>query len=164
MESITSFKGPYAFLSNFYKAEVHPFWWPATLPSFPTNEHLFQAWKVPEDVSPWYWVECVEQIRSCDTPGTAKIMGRDTSLREDWEHIKIDVMKYCVQDKFRRHDDLMDALLNTGEAELIEGNTWGDKFWGAVWDKELGWVGQNWLGKLLMEEREFNEKEREGWK
>lgn len=58
----------------------------------------------------------------------------------------------------------MDALLNTGEAELIEGNTWGDKFWGAVWDKELGWVGQNWLGKLLMEEREFNQKEREEWK
>lgn len=163
MESITSFKGPYAFLSNFYKAEVHPFWWPATLPSFPSNEHMFQAWKV-NDIGAMYWIEWVELIRSATTGSMAKRLGRQASLREDWEEIKIDVMRYCVQDKFRRHDDLMDALLNTGEAELIEGNTWGDKFWGAVWDKELGWVGHNWLGKLLMEEREFNQKEREEWK
>ena len=36
-------------------------------------------------------------------------------------------------------------LLETGAAELIEGNYWGDRYWGVCKG-----VGDNWLGKLLM--------------
>jgi predicted NAD-dependent protein-ADP-ribosyltransferase YbiA (DUF1768 family) len=39
-------------------------------------------------------------------------------------------------------------LLETGDAELIEGNDWGDTFWGVC-----GGKGNNFLGKLLMEVR-----------
>lgn len=38
-----------------------------------------------------------------------------------------------------------DQLLATGGVELIEGNDWGDAFWGVC-----GGYGQNWLGVLLM--------------
>jgi predicted NAD-dependent protein-ADP-ribosyltransferase YbiA (DUF1768 family) len=33
---------------------------------------------------------------------------------------------------------------------LVEGNTWGDKFWGAVKNKDGKWEGKNCLGKILM--------------
>jgi len=38
---------------------------------------------------------------------------------------------------------------------LIEGNNWGDEFWGCVWnEKTKRWNGKNNLGKLLMKVRE----------
>ena len=33
--------------------------------------------------------------------------------------------------------------------KLVEGNTWGDRFWGVC-----GGVGLNWLGRLLMQVRD----------
>jgi len=44
--------------------------------------------------------------------------------------------------------ELRKLLLETGEHELIEGNNWGDRFWGVV-----DGVGDNHLGKLLMKIR-----------
>lgn len=44
--------------------------------------------------------------------------------------------------------ELVKALLDTGTAELIEGNWWGDKFWGVCRGQ-----GKNHLGKLLMKIR-----------
>ena len=44
--------------------------------------------------------------------------------------------------------ELAEALLATGDAELVEGNTWGDPFWGVYKGK-----GENMLGRLLMEVR-----------
>jgi predicted NAD-dependent protein-ADP-ribosyltransferase YbiA (DUF1768 family) len=57
---------------------------------------------------------------------------------------------------------------------LVEGNTWGDVFWGAVryapeveaahgilpyWydDQDALWVGHNWLGRTLMMVRDLSE-------
>ena len=46
------------------------------------------------------------------------------------------------------------TLINTGCTMLVEGNDWGDKFWGRCLDKTTGrWVGLNTLGVILMEER-----------
>lgn len=39
-------------------------------------------------------------------------------------------------------------LLRTGEQDLIEGNDWGDTFWGV----DQG-IGDNHLGKILMQVR-----------
>lgn len=47
--------------------------------------------------------------------------------------------------KFTQHEFLKEALLATGDSELIEGNTWRDYFWGVCNGK-----GQNKLGKILM--------------
>ena len=45
--------------------------------------------------------------------------------------------------------ELRNLLLATGDEELIEGNYWGDTYWGVC-----NGVGQNKLGKLLMQVRE----------
>lgn len=70
-------------------------------------------------------------------------------MRENWDHIKITVMREVIAQKFE-DPDLRDFLLSTGTQTLIEGNTWGDKFWGVC-----GGVGLNNLGRLLMERRQI---------
>ena len=48
------------------------------------------------------------------------------------------------------HDTVRQALIDTGDQELIEGNWWGDRFWGV--DLKTN-QGQNHLGMLLMKIR-----------
>lgn len=81
------------------------------------------------------------------TAGQAKRRGYRVKLRDDWELVKLGIMEDLVRQKFNEKT-LGDMLLATGDAELVEGNDWGDKFWG-VCDGE----GQNMLGKILMKVR-----------
>ncbi|MCK5601399.1 NADAR family protein, partial [Candidatus Pacearchaeota archaeon] len=81
--------------------------------------------------------------------GQAKKAGRHLMLRTNWEDVKIDIMANLVRQKFQRHEYLKQNLLETGNAKLIEGNGWGDIFWGMYKG-----VGKNMLGKILMQVRE----------
>lgn len=46
---------------------------------------------------------------------------------------------------------LATLLLQTGDAELLEGNTWNDRIWGV---DSVTLQGQNYLGKILTDKRE----------
>ena len=59
----------------------------------------------------------------------------------------MDIMRRLLKQKFS-YSGLKMLLLSTGNDKLVEGNTWGDHFWGAC-----NGHGENWLGKLLMEIR-----------
>ena len=133
---IAIFDNEYAFLSNFYESpfEVDGI-------TYPTVEHFFQAMKSKD-------VEGRKKIAAAPTPGKAKRLGRTIELRKDWEEIKVAVMKFGLAQKFRI-PELREKLLATGNEELIEGNWWGDRFWGVC-----DGVGENYLGKLLMEVRQ----------
>jgi ribA/ribD-fused uncharacterized protein len=133
---ISGFHGDYRWLSNFTLCEVE-----LEGVMYPTVEHAYQAAKTTVK-------EFREAIRLCTTPGQAKRMGKQITLRPDWEAIKLDVMRGLLREKFS-WGYLRVALLATGERELIEENTWYDTFWGVCYGE-----GQNWLGKLLMEIRE----------
>ncbi len=61
--------------------------------------------------------------------------------------MKVDVMFGLIQQKFS-NPTLRTMLLDTGEAELVEVNNWGDTFWGVFQS-----YGENNLGKLLMKVR-----------
>jgi len=137
VNAITEFKGEYRWLSNFYPCDVT---W-ASL-HFPSVEHAYQAAKF-NDVD-------VQRSFQNLTAGEAKRQGRDKRLkiRPDWDKIKLDVMEYLLTQKFLNHE-LRRRLLATQDAELVEGNWWGDKFWG-VCEGE----GLNHLGKLLMKIRD----------
>ena len=58
-------------------------------------------------------------------------------------------MEFCLRKKFTEHLDLQKKLLETDDAILIEGNTWGDTYWGMC-----AGIGENKLGQLLMKIRE----------
>lgn len=137
---IDSFRGEYKFLSSFYPAKVI-----YEEMEYPSSEHAFQAAK-----SLIIGVRML--IARASSPGDAKRLGRKIALRPDWEDVKLQVMKDIVRAKFTQNADLRIMLvMGTRDAELIEGNTWGDKFWGV--DKATG-EGENHLGKILMEVRE----------
>lgn len=130
MDAITSFSGGFRFLSNFWYN-----------PDGYTNEHRFQAAKAASEAD-------AKWVMESKTPGEAKRRGRAIVMREDWNDIRIPVMLELTAEKFK-DERLRMQLLMTGDAELIEGNTWGDKFWGVC-----GGEGENWLGKTLMKVRE----------
>lgn len=132
---IDSFSGEYSFMSNFYYSEVE---YEGVI--YPTVEHAFQSAKTSD-------METKKRFLS-GTPSQAKWRGKRVSLRPDWEIVKIPIMYVLVKDKFTRNAELKQKLLNTGDEELIEGNHWGDRFWGKVKGS-----GRNELGKILMQVR-----------
>ena len=145
MNQIDDFRGENFFLSNFYML-------PITYEGmeFPSTEHAFQAAK---DLDPIIRL----RIAKLPRPGQAKRAGGRSkesivTLREDWETIRVQVMEDVLRLKFADLE-LREKLLNTGNAELIEGNTWGDCEWGMVKTPDGQWVGKNMLGKLLMKLR-----------
>lgn len=139
--TIVEFRGEYRFLSNFYPAEVE-----LDGKEYPSVEHAFQAAKTLNPLSR-------ARIHVCETAGGAKRLGKTVPLREDWEEVKIDVMTNLVTQKFSRHPELKEKLLATGDRELVEGNWWGDTFWGVCRG-----TGENHLGKILMQVRDWLSK------
>jgi predicted NAD-dependent protein-ADP-ribosyltransferase YbiA (DUF1768 family) len=61
-------------------------------------------------------------------------------------------MRYWVREKFTRNPDIASLLVATGDEELVEGNNWGDTFWGVCPPGSDN--GQNWLGRILTDQRE----------
>lgn len=121
--------GDFSFLSNFYQ---HGNW---------TVEHHYQAAKTDDP-------EWAAKILNAPTPGQAKRFGRKAPMRPTWEEEKVVVMLTLLRVKFL-WPDLAQKLIATGDAMLVEGNTWGDTFWGVCRGQ-----GQNHLGRLLMQVRE----------
>lgn len=137
MESITTFRGQYFYLSNFYPARVH-----FENLEYPTAEHAYQAAKTIQH-------EERLMIQALDTPAEAKKLGRQITIRSDWDGFKIQVMSELVFKKFYDHAQLGRLLVSTGNRPIIEENWWGDTFWGTYKGK-----GRNELGVILMDVRE----------
>lgn len=132
MQFISRFKEEYEFLNNYYPCPVE-----YEGITYPTNEHAFQAVKTLNK-------SLRAEIANAATPGIAKEMGNQVSLRPDWEEIKTDVMLELCRKKFSV-PDLKQKLLATEGCYLVEGNHWGDRCWGVV-----NGVGENRLGQILM--------------
>jgi ribA/ribD-fused uncharacterized protein len=136
--TIASFTGPYRFLSNFWPVDIE---YGGLV--YPSVEHAYQASKsVYEDVR-------ADFADFNMTAGQAKRHGKRIVLRDDWDAVKLDIMCDLVTLKFARGTDLAAKLLATRDAILVEGNTWGDTYWGK---SKVGGVitGRNHLGRILM--------------
>lgn len=135
---INGFFDEFRFLSNFWYSEII-----ADGVIYPTVEHAYQALKftAPEERG---------LIAETRTPGKAKrISYKMKSFRTDWDEVRVDIMKILVRQKFIRHEELSTMLMLTHPHELEETNHWGDVFWGVC-----DGVGENQLGKILMDVRE----------
>ncbi len=145
LKTIASFRGQFFFLSNFYQAPVL-----YQGIKYLNSEAAFQSAKTLD----------LEQRKRFShlSPVEAKKLGRKIPLRPDWEEIKDKVMLAIVKDKFTRNHDLAVKLLATGDAILVEVNTWGDKYWGVCANK-----GLNKLGKTIMKVRTELRKQQSKW-
>lgn len=140
---INHFQGKYAFLSNFYEC---PVFYEGI--NFKTAEHAYQWGKTTNVVEQMY-------VIVSPTPGIAKRRGQEVTLREDWNEIRYKVMLDILRAKFSQNCGLRQALEETGDAILIEGNTWCDNTWGdCSCSKCANKKGENMLGILLMQVRE----------
>ena len=156
-EPIEQFRGAYDFLSNFYSCEVNYGKY-----TFGSVENAYQFAKVPKEKI----ADAVVERFQTATPAMSKAFGKALKekdmVRSDWEQIKEQVMRYLLERKFAI-PDLRTKLLQTGNAELIEGNLHHDNEWGDCRcttakpdDRRYGQKqgchmrGRNLLGQLLM--------------
>ena len=143
MLKIEEFKFSFSWLSNFWFCDVM-----FEGVKYPTVEHAYQAAKFSD-------TSAKELIRRAETAGKAKklggVNGLPNSFREDWEQVKVSIMKDLLREKFK-NPHMRDKLIATKDSILEEGNHWHDRFWGICPPGSN--QGQNILGKLLMEVRE----------
>lgn len=132
-QDITSFKG--TFLSNMT---------PCTVVyqgiTYSSVENFYQAMKTTD--------HALRLQISKMNPYESKRFAKTMEVRPDWDEVKDKVMVYGLKQKFVAGSQLAKQLLATGNVQLIEGNYWGDTYWGVCNGK-----GQNKLGKMLMDVR-----------
>lgn len=135
-ESKAAFRGDKFFLSNMYKAPVtyHGV-------TYLCSEVAFQAQKCADDAER-------ESLIALNDPFKVKKAAFKVKKRDDWDDVKVGIMREIVYAKFSQNPDLAEKLLATGDEHLAEENKWNDRFWGTV-----NGEGENHLGKILMEVR-----------
>ncbi|WAS05948.1 NADAR family protein [Gloeomargaritales cyanobacterium VI4D9] len=120
-----------------------------------TSEALYQACRFP------HLPNIQQQIIAERSPMTAKMKTkpyRDQS-RPDWDKVRIEVMRWCLQVKLIQNWDKFSALLLATDERPIVEDSHKDDFWGAKPRDDDTLIGINALGHLLMELREQIKKE-----
>jgi ribA/ribD-fused uncharacterized protein len=109
-----------------------------------TSEHAYQAAKFDNP-------EIVKEIHESRSAHDAMKIAQNNKdkYKENWNEIKLDVMKRILMAKVEQHPYIKKKLIQSGDKELIE-NSWRDDYWGWGPDKD----GHNHLGKLWMKVRE----------
>lgn len=138
-DEIDYFREEYEFLSNFYPTKVV-----FDGITYCNSEAAYQAQKClcPQDRLQFIRLSSDE----------AKRLGQKVEMRPDWDEVKCEIMEKIVYEKFMQNPTLAQALLDTGDKPLKEGNYWKDLYWGV--DMKSG-KGENHLGKILMALRDY---------
>lgn len=114
-----------------------------------SSEALYQACRYPNNP------EIQKKIIYQSSPMTAKIVGKPyrADIREDWQKIRVVIMKWSLRVKLAQNYENFSALLKeSGEHPIVESSN-KDDFWGAKPVDQQTLVGINALGRLLMELR-----------
>ena len=133
---IYNFRGDYGWLSNLATVDIV-----FEGGFYPSVENAYQAAKTLD--------KNMRKMFEDVSPVSAKKMGRRVVLRDDWMKQRLPIMNHLVLQKFM-HGRFEEKLLATDDQEIVEGNNWGDTFWG-----ECNGIGENNLGKILMNVREM---------
>jgi ribA/ribD-fused uncharacterized protein len=141
---IESFSAENRFLSNFWPVEVQ-----FEDIAYPSVEQAYKAAKTT-DVATRLEISRLKPNKR-DLGEKIEALLSKHEIRTDWsDDIRLEIMENLLIQKFDGRDEgLRQKLIDTGDVELIEGNTWGDTFFGIC-----DGVGENHLGKLLMKVRE----------
>ncbi len=141
MTTIDNFTGRYAFLGTCYEVKIEYNGY-----TYKSCESAYQAQK------------CLSRRNEfCNlSPNQAMELGKQVSLRNDWEIVKGQIMMEICMNKFRVYPLLATKLLATENAQLVYVNDCADTIWGVC-----NGVGKNRLGKILMEIRRMLQEERD---
>ena len=144
--TIHNWKGKHAFLSNFayciveYEGDIYA-----------SSEHAYQAAKAEKNKRSPFLAKDVTSKIAKQMGGKKGCVKMTPERIKYWETNQINIMKEILTNKFSKNNnpEFRAKLLATGWEPLEERNWWNDKFWGTT-----NGIGQNHLGKLLMQVRE----------
>ena len=123
--------------------------------SYPTVEHAFHAQKIdPEDPqSESYKTKLSDKDLKANEAkklgGKASFKENKYQFRDDWDKIKLKLMKEITEEYYKANPKYLKKLKETGKKELLHSGPRIDKFWGITKDG-----GENHHGKILMEIRD----------
>jgi len=125
-----------------------------------TSEALYQACRFP------HMPEVQREIIGQHSPMTAKMKSKPhrKDSRPDWDEVRYKVMRWCLRVKLsQNYEEFGRLLLATRNQPIVEQSR-KDDYWGAKLAGETGdtLIGQNVLGRLLMELREKLKEDAEG--
>ena len=115
-----------------------------------TSEALYQACRFP------HLADVQRLIIDQKSPMTAKMKSKPyrSRSREDWDAVRVRVMRWCLRVKLAQNwSKFRDLLLATGDRPIVEESK-KDEFWAAKARDEETLAGANVLGRLLMELRQ----------
>jgi len=123
--------------------------------TYSSTEHIYQMLKSKN--KDWH-----ELIRNVENPHRLKAKARkhlkkdllfetekEFIFREDWDEVKIDIMKLVTYLKYTQNKELAKKLISF-KGTIEERNDWNDVFWGTCKG-----IGENNLGKILMQMRDY---------
>jgi len=141
---IGPFKGEYAWLSNMYPCYITL---PGSRVEWSCTETPYQRAKFTDRTIR----DMFHGLNGYEAKKLARRYSGD--VRPDWNDIRLHVMTTLVATKFSNQSPhtqtLCNQLLNTGDSDIVEINTWGDTYWGVCRG-----VGENNLGRILMARRQ----------
>jgi len=129
------FRGYYDFLSNFYPCDIA-----IGGITFPSSENAYHYFRTNDEDAKKKFIVL--------PPAGAKKLAKKCRTKPNWDEIKLGVMRYVCEQKFAQNSYLALLLIDTLGETLIEHNWWGDTFWGVC-----NGIGENHLGKILMDIR-----------
>ena len=121
-----------------------------TRTKFLTAEALYQACRFPHRPDLQHLI--VAQASPMALKMKSKPHRKDS--RPDWDNVRVAIMRWCLRVKLAQNWTKFSVLLlETGDCSIVE-DSWKDTFWGAKPAGDATLVGENVLGRLLMELRE----------
>lgn len=136
LEQITNFNGDFDFLNNEFECEIYfeGLFYP----------NVYNAYQAARTTSQFYRKKFTESLSSYEIYE----LSNQIDNPENWDANRLIVMEQLLRDKFLRHKELTQKLVETGNRQML--NSYSDKtvsnlYWGVV-----GNEGENHLGKLLM--------------
>jgi putative DNA methylase len=116
-----------------------------------TSEALYQACRFP------HMPDVQREIISQSSPMTAKMKSKPyrKESRADWDAVRVKVMRWCLRVKLAQHPEKFGELLRATDGKAIVEESLRDDFWGAKPQPGDQLIGQNVLGRLMMELRQW---------
>lgn len=115
------------------------------------TEALYQACRFP------HLLDLQKRIIHERSPMKVKMISNANKKksRDDWDEIKVKVMKWCLYLKLAQNFITFGYILDSTKNLNIVENSAKDNFWGAIPNEDNSvFTGQNALGRLLMQLRE----------
>ena len=116
-----------------------------------TTEALYQASRFP------HLPQAQREIIGQHSPMTAKMKSKPyrSNTRPDWDSVRFKIMRWCLRVKLAQHYEEFGRILRSTKDRQIVEQSRKDDYWGAkLQQDDETLIGQNVLGRLLMELRE----------